>query len=188
MHGRIVECVIPNKESRSYRCPLGVVAVISLWNFSFHLTQRSIAPTLALGNAVVVEPTSDTPVTGGVLIAKVFEEAGLPPDELNVIVGAGSQIGDEFVSHPIPSLISFTGSSIARILLAKRAAVNTSKTLFSSSVVPTHLVLTDADLKLALHAAVVGKCLQQGQLCMVVNRINIEESIYDEFPPSSLIV
>ncbi|MGL1255134.1 aldehyde dehydrogenase family protein, partial [Vibrio parahaemolyticus] len=66
---------------------------------------------LAVGNAVVVKPSSDTPVTGGLLLAKIFEEAGLPAGLLSVIVGAGSEIGDTFVSHPVPRVISFTGST-----------------------------------------------------------------------------
>ncbi|MFX9216784.1 aldehyde dehydrogenase family protein, partial [Acinetobacter baumannii] len=70
-----------------------------------------IAPALAVGNAVVVKPSSDTPVTGGLVLAKIFEEAGLPAGLLSVIVGAGSEIGDTFVSHPVPRVISFTGST-----------------------------------------------------------------------------
>ncbi|BBI64839.1 hypothetical protein HSBAA_61450 [Vreelandella sulfidaeris] len=68
-------------------------------------------PALALGNAVVVKPASDTPVTGGLLLAKIFEEAGLPAGLLSVVVGAGSEIGDAFVEHRVPRMISFTGST-----------------------------------------------------------------------------
>ncbi len=76
VHGLILPNDIPGKESRVYRKPLGVVGVISPWNFPLHLSQRSVAPALALGNAVVIKPASDTPVTGGLLIAHIFEEAG----------------------------------------------------------------------------------------------------------------
>ncbi|MEZ1894620.1 aldehyde dehydrogenase family protein, partial [Pseudomonas aeruginosa] len=85
---------IPDKESRIYRRPLGVVGVISPWNYPLHMTQRSVAPALALGNAVFFNPASDTPVTGGLLLARIFEEAGLPPGVLSVVVGAGAEIGD----------------------------------------------------------------------------------------------
>lgn len=111
MHGRILPSDVPGKQSLVYRKPLGVVGVISPWNFPLHLSARSVAPALALGNAVVVKPASDTPVTGGLLLARLFEEAGLPPGVLSVVVGAGSEIGDAFVEHPIPSFISFTGST-----------------------------------------------------------------------------
>lgn len=90
---------------------MGVVGVISPWNFPLHLSQRSVAPALALGNAVVIKPASDTPVTGGLLIARIFQEAGLPDGVLSVVVDAGSEIGDHFVAHPVPRLISFTGST-----------------------------------------------------------------------------
>src|SRR5690606_34850362 len=109
--GRVLPAAVPGKESRVYRAPLGVIAVISPWNFPLHLSARSVSPALALGNAVVIKPASDTPVTGGLLLARIFEEAGLPAGVLSVVVGAGSEIGDAFVEHPIPSFISFTGST-----------------------------------------------------------------------------
>ncbi|MGM8887840.1 aldehyde dehydrogenase family protein, partial [Psychrobacter sp. 1U2] len=111
VHGEIRPSNIPGKENFVYREPIGVVAVISPWNFPLHLTQRSIAPALALGNAVVLKPASDTPITGGLLLAKIFEEAGLPKGLLNIVVGAGSEIGDAIVTHDIPSFVSFTGST-----------------------------------------------------------------------------
>ena len=183
VHGRIVETNVADKESRVYRRPIGVVGVISPWNFPLHLTQRSIAPAIALGNAVVVKPASDTPVTGGLLLAKVFEEAGLPPGVLNVIVGAGSEIGDAFVQHPIPSFISFTGSTP----IGQNIAVQAGSGEYLKHVAlelggnNPFVVLADADLEVAVHAAVVGKFLHQGQICMSVNRIIVEDSIYDDF-------
>src|SRR5699024_9327814 len=83
LEGRILVSDIPGKENRVYRRPLGVIGIISPWNFPLHLTQRSLAPALALGNAVVVKPASNTPVTGALLPAKIFEEAGLPVGVLN---------------------------------------------------------------------------------------------------------
>jgi aldehyde dehydrogenase (NAD+) len=76
--GRILPVDEPGKESCVYREPLGVIGVISPWNFPNYLSQRSIGPAIALGNAVVVKPAQDTPITGGLLIAKIYEEAGLP--------------------------------------------------------------------------------------------------------------
>src|SRR5690349_9546210 len=102
VQGRILPSDIPGKENRVYRRPVGVVGVISPWNFPLHLSNRSVAPALAVGNAVVVKPASDTPVTGGTLLAKIYEEAGLPPEVLNVVVGASREIGDLFIDHPIP--------------------------------------------------------------------------------------
>jgi len=110
VEGRMLPLDEPGKESRAYRQPLGVIGVISPWNFPMYLAHRSIGPALALGNGVVVKPAKDTPVTGGLLIAKIFEEAGLPPGLLNIVVGPVEEIGDAFTLHSIPRLISFTGS------------------------------------------------------------------------------
>src|SRR3954452_15660331 len=104
--GNILPADVPDQESRVYRKPVGVVGVISPWNWPLHLTSRSLAPALAVGNAVVVKPASDTPVTGGLLLAKIFEEAGLPPAVFSVLIGAGASVGDAFVTHPVPRAIS----------------------------------------------------------------------------------
>src|SRR5690606_4786399 len=85
--GHIMPSNIPGKECRVYKKPLGVIAIISPWDFSMHLSNRSVAPALAVGNAVVVKPASDTPVTGGLMLAKIYEEAGLPAGLFNVLVG-----------------------------------------------------------------------------------------------------
>jgi aldehyde dehydrogenase (NAD+) len=90
--GRILPIDIPGKESRVYRRPLGVVGVIRPWNFPMHLTNRAVAPALALGNGVVVKPAEDTPVTGGLLLASIYEEAGLPPGLLNVVVAKSARL------------------------------------------------------------------------------------------------
>ncbi|MGE7955159.1 aldehyde dehydrogenase family protein [Pseudomonas sp. NPDC089530] len=183
VHGRIVESDVPGKESRVYRSALGVVGVISPWNFPLHLTQRSIAPALALGNAVVVKPASDTPVCGGLLLARIFEEAGLPLGVFSVVVGAGSEIGDAFVEHPIPSLITFTGSTpvgrgIGRIASGGAHLKHVALELGGNS---PFVVLEDANLEQAVNAAVFGKFLHQGQICMAINRIIVDDRLYDAF-------
>lgn len=183
VHGRILESDVQGKENRVYRVPLGVVGVISPWNFPLHLSQRSVAPALALGNAVVLKPASDTAVTGGLLIGKIFEEAGLPAGVLNVVAGAGSEIGDAFVEHEIPSLISFTGSTpvgqnVGRIAASGKHLKHVALELGGNS---PFVVLADADLDQAVRAAAMGKFLHQGQICMAINRIIVEDSVYDEF-------
>lgn len=111
MSGTILPSNTPGKENRVYRSPKGVIGIIGPWNFPFHLALRSIAPAVATGNTVVVKPASDAPVTSGLLIADLFEEAGFPEGVINVVVGRGSEIGDAFVTHPAAKLISFTGST-----------------------------------------------------------------------------
>lgn len=182
-HGYTMASDIPGKENLVYRRPIGVVGVISPWNFPLHLSQRSVAPALALGNAVVIKPASDTPVTGGLLLARIFEEAGLPAGVLSVVVGAGSDIGDDFVAHPTPALISFTGSTpvgknIGRIATGGDYIKKVALELGGNS---PFVVLDDADVEQAAKAAVFGKFLHQGQICMAINRIIVDQSRYDEF-------
>jgi aldehyde dehydrogenase (NAD+) len=181
--GHILPTDIPGKESRVYRRPVGVVGMISPWNFPFHLSSRSVAPALALGNAVVIKPASDTPVTGGLLLAKVYEEAGLPPGVLNVIVAQGSAIGDEFVRHPVPRVISFTGSTEVGRRIARSAAESEvlKRVVLELGGNSPCVVLDDADLDLAVDVAAFGKFLHQGQICMAINRLVVDAKIYDEF-------
>jgi aldehyde dehydrogenase (NAD+) len=183
VEGRLLPTDVPGKEGRAYRQPVGVVGVISPWNWPLQLTARSLAPALAAGNGVVVKPASDTPVTGGLLSAKILEQAGLPAGLLSVVVGAGSEIGDAFVTHAIPRVISFTGSTpvgrgIAR--LAAEASIIKRLELELGGNCPL-VVLDDADLELAVDAAVFGKFLHQGQICMIANRLIVDERLYDAF-------
>jgi aldehyde dehydrogenase (NAD+) len=181
--GRIAPIDDPGKESCVYLHPVGVIAVISPWNFPMYLSQRAVAPALALGNSVVVKPSMDTPVTGGLLLAKIFEEAGLPKGLLNVVVGESSEIGDRFVLHPIPRLISFTGSTeVGRrvAMLAAQSSMIKRVTLELGGNSPM-VILDDADIDQAVRAAVVGRFMHQGQICMSTNRIIVDEAVSDEF-------
>jgi len=183
MHGAILPVDRPGKEARVYRKPVGVIGVISPWNFPLHLSNRSVAPALALGNAVVLKPASDTPVTGGLLLARIYEEAGLPPGLLNVVVGAGAAIGDAFCAHPVPRVISFTGSTAVGQRIARTAAAATRIKRLGLELggnAPL-VVLEDADLDIAVQAAVAGRFFHQGQICMSTNRIIVAEAIHDDF-------
>ena len=183
VHGEIRPSNIPGKENFVYREPVGVIAVISPWNFPLHLTQRSIAPALALGNAVVLKPASDTPVTGGLLLAKIFEEAGLPKGLLNVVVGSGSEIGDAIVEHKAAGFVSFTGSTSVGKHIGKLAnsGDHIKQVALELGGNSPFVVLKDADIEQAVKAAVFGKFLHQGQICMSINRVIVEDEVYDEF-------
>ncbi|WP_343612693.1 aldehyde dehydrogenase family protein [Novosphingobium sp.] len=183
MHGQILPIDTPDTESRVYRRPIGVVGVISPWNFPFHLSHRSIAPALATGNAVVVKPAEDTPVTGGLLIARIYEEAGLPAGLLNVVTGDSRTIGDSFCTHDAPRFLSFTGSTgvgrrIGRLAIEAPVIKRTALELGGNNPL---VVLADADLEQAAQAAAFGRFLHQGQICMSTNRIIVDASVYDEF-------
>lgn len=181
MPGKILPSNTPGKENRVYRQPKGVIGVIGPWNFPIQLSMRSIAPALATGNAVVVKPSSDTPVTAGLLLADLFEEAGFPPGLMNVVVGRGSEIGDDFLTHPGSSIISFTGSTEVGRHIGELAGRNLKEVSLELGGNNAMLVLEDADIEKAVDAAVFGNYLHQGQICMAVNRVIIQENIYEEF-------
>ncbi len=181
MKGEILPSFVPGKENRVYRLPVGVVGVISPFNFPLYLSIRAIIPALAAGNGVVVKPDLQTFVSGGLVIAKLLEEAGIPKGLFNVVVADIAEIGDSFVEHPIPKVISFTGSTatgrrIGEICgrMLKRAALE----LGGNNVM---IVLEDADVEQAASAAVFGKFLHQGQICMSLNRIIVHRNIYEPF-------
>lgn len=183
MHGDIFASDTPHKENRVYRQPLGVVGVISPWNFPMNLSNRSVATALGCGNAVVLKPASDTPVTGGLLLAKIYEEAGLPEGLLSVLIGRGSVIGDYVVEHPVPKLITFTGSTaVGRGIGAKTTGGEHIKrvALELGGNCPL-VVLDDADVERAVDIAIIGRFLHQGQICMSTNRIIVDASLMDEF-------
>lgn len=183
MHGDIFPSDTPAKENRVYRQPLGVVGVISPWNFPMNLSNRSVATALAVGNTVVLKPASDTPITGGLLLAKVYEEAGLMEGALSVLVGRGSEIGDYFVEHPVPKFISFTGSTqVGRGIGAKATGGARIKRVALELGGNCPLVIrADADIDQAVDIAIAGRFLHQGQICMSTNRIIVDASIADEF-------
>ncbi len=181
VNGKIFPSMVPGKESRMYRKPLGVVTVISPWNFALNLTMRSVAPALATGNAVVLKPAGFTPVTGATLVAKIFEEAGLPKGLLNVVLGKGSEIGDYLVEHPTTKLVSFTGSTPVGRGIAEKAGSQFKKLSLELGGNNVHIVLDDADVDNAVDAAIFGKFMHQGQICMGINRILIADKIYDTF-------
>ncbi|MFJ9350214.1 aldehyde dehydrogenase family protein [Streptomyces sp. NPDC101237] len=179
--GRILPSPVDGKENRVYRVPVGVVGVISPFNFPFLLSIKSVAPALALGNAVVLKPHQNTPIVGGTLVAKLFEDAGLPGGLLNVVVTDIAEIGDAFIEHPVPKVISFTGSD-----KVGRHVATVCASLFKRSVLELGgnsaiVVLDDADVDYAVDAAVFSRYVHQGQVCMAANRVLVDRSIADEF-------
>ncbi|MCV7441163.1 aldehyde dehydrogenase family protein [Mycobacterium paraense] len=179
VEGKIMPSDIPGKESRVYRRPAGVVAVISPWNFPMQLSNRSVAPALAVGNAVVLKPAGDTPVTGGLLLARIFEEAGLPTGLLSVLIGSGSDIGDAIVAHPTPKVVSFTGSTQVGEGIGQKAALK--RTALELGGNGPAVILDDADLDTAVDASIFGSFFHQGQICMIANRLIVDTSVYDKF-------
>lgn len=173
--------VLPSAAGRlSYarRQPHGVVGVISPFNFPLVLSLRSVAPALAAGNAVVLKPDPQTPVSGGYLIARLFEQAGLPKGLLHVLPG-GAEAGEALCSDPSVKMIAFTGSTGAGRKVAEVAGKHLKKVALELGGKNSLIVLEDADLDLAAGNAAWGAWLHQGQICMATGRILVHESIAD---------
>lgn len=179
--GRILPSMTDGKENRVYRLPVGTVSVISPFNFPLFLSIKSVAPALALGNAVVLKPHQNSPVTGGTLIAKIFEEAGLPKGLLNVLVTDIAEIGDALIEHPVPKIISFTGSDAVGRHVATVAAANFKRCVLEMGGNSALIVLDDADIDYAVDAAVFSRYVHQGQVCMAANRVLVDRSVREEF-------
>ncbi|MGW0766349.1 aldehyde dehydrogenase family protein [Streptomyces sp. NPDC002676] len=179
--GKLLPSPTDGKENRVYRVPVGVVGVISPFNFPFLLSLKSVAPALALGNGVVLKPHQNTPISGGTLVAKIFEEAGLPGGLLNVVVTDIAEIGDAFIDHPIPKVISFTGSDRVGRHVATVCAKNFKRAVLELGGNSALVVLDDADIDYAVDAAVFSRFVHQGQVCMAANRVLVDRSIADEF-------
>ncbi|MEU6662623.1 aldehyde dehydrogenase family protein [Streptomyces sp. NPDC046821] len=179
--GRVIPSPVDGKENRVYRVPVGVVGVISPFNFPFLLALKSVAPALALGNGVVLKPHQDTAICGGALVAKIFEDAGLPPGLLNVVITDIAEIGDAFLTHPVPKVISFTGSDAVGQHVATVCASQFKRAVLELGGNSALTVLDDADVDYAVDAAVFSRYVHQGQVCMAANRILVDRKVAKEF-------
>ncbi len=172
------------KLSLIVREPLGVVSVISPWNFPLILSSRGFATALAVGNAVVLKPSEETPVAGGLLIAEILEEAGMPKGVFNVVTCSRDHVGDvgdELLSNPAVRGISFTGSTAVGRQIAAKAGGLLKKFCAELGGKDALIVLEDADIEHAVNAATFGAFMHQGQICMSVERVIVHESVADEF-------
>jgi acyl-CoA reductase-like NAD-dependent aldehyde dehydrogenase len=182
--GQVIPSDIPGTLAVGLRRPVGVVGAIAPWNAALILSARSIAAPLVLGNSVVLKPSEWSPVSGGLLWAEIFADAGLPEGVLNVVThapGAAQPIADQLVSHPAVRRINFTGSTNTGRKLAEAAGRNLKRVLLELGGYNPLIVLGDADLEYAVNASAFGAFLHQGQICMSARRIIVERSIADEF-------
>ncbi|MCA0873285.1 aldehyde dehydrogenase family protein [Seohaeicola saemankumensis] len=172
------------KYSTALRVPMGVVGVISPWNMPGILTARGFAFPMAAGNTIVLKPSEDTPYAGGLFFAEVLEEAGVPAGVFNVITCSRervSDMGEELVEHPLVKGISFTGSTPVGRQIAARAGAHLKKCCVELGGKDSLIVLDDADMERATSAASFGSFMHQGQICMSVEKVLVQESIYPEF-------
>jgi aldehyde dehydrogenase (NAD+) len=179
--GREVPMTMPGKINKVYRKPLGVISSISPFNFPLFLSMRTIVPALALGNAVVHKGDIQTALTGGTIMAKAFEEAGIPAGVFNVILTEIPEIGDTMITNRHSKFISFTGSTPVGRHIGQLAGGLLKPVALELGGNAPFVVLKDANIDAAVNAAIFGKYLHQGQICMMINRIVLHEDIYDEF-------
>jgi len=178
--GYVLPTQIPDRTSVAHRIPVGVVGVITPWNFPVVLALRSIAPALALGNAVILKSDPNTPVTGGVLIARVFEEAGLPPGVLHVFTG-GAEVGGALIADPNVGMVTFTGSTAAGRAVGELAGRLLKRAVLELGGNSPLIVLEDADLDAASSAGAFGSFLHSGQICLATSRHLVHEKVADAY-------
>jgi benzaldehyde dehydrogenase (NAD) len=161
--------------------PLGVVGAISPFNFPLILSIRSVAPALGVGNAVVLKPDGRTPISGGFLIARILEEAGLPEGVLQVLPGMGAEAGAALVDDPNTQAISFTGSTAVGRKIGEAAGRNLKRVALELGGNNAFVVLDDADVELAATAGTFGSFMHQGQICMATGRHLVHESLAGDY-------
>ncbi len=162
------------------REPVGVVGIITPWNFPIAIPAWKIAPALAFGNTVVFKPADLTPASAHALV-EIIHEAGCPSGVMNLIMGRGSLIGDLLVDHPKVAAITFTGSAPVGRTLAVRAATHMKKLQLEMGGKNPMVIMDDADLDTAVNVTLNGAFLSTGQRCTASSRIIVHEAIHDTF-------
>lgn len=181
---RPVGDVIPSSDSEALmfttRTPLGVVGVITPWNFPVAIPIWKMAPALIYGNAVVLKPASDTAVTAA-RVVECFHEAGLPAGVLNMVTGSGSVIGQGLAEHPGVDGVTFTGSNAVGKQIGRAALDRGIKYQLEMGGKNPVIVANDADLDLAVDATISGGLKSTGQKCTATSRVIVQSGVYEEF-------
>lgn len=158
----------------------GVVSAITPWNFPAAMITRKCGPALAAGCTVVVKPATETPLTA-LALAKLAEDAGLPPGTINVITGSSGPIGEVLTRHPLVRVVTFTGSTEVGKVLMRQASDGVKKVGLELGGNAPFIVFSDADLGAAVAGVVHSKFRNMGQTCVCANRIYVQDAVYAEF-------
>lgn len=180
MNGETIPSELPSNFAYTIRQPHGVVAVITPWNFPAAIPVWKIAPALVAGNTVVFKPATNTPATA-IRLAEIFAEAGLPAGVLNLVLGSGSDAGDEIVNHRAVRAVSFTGSNGVGVKLYEQASRRGVRVQCEMGGKNPVIVLEDADMGLAVESTAQGAFGSTGQRCTATSRAIVVESVADEF-------
>jgi succinate-semialdehyde dehydrogenase/glutarate-semialdehyde dehydrogenase len=170
----------PDKRIVVIKQPIGVVACITPWNFPLAMITRKAGPAIAAGCTVVLKPASQTPFSA-LALAELAERAGVPKGVFNVVTGSASDIGSELTANPIVKKLSFTGSTEVGKILMKQCADTVKKLSLELGGNAPFIVFDDADLDAAAEGAIASKYRNTGQTCVCVNRIYVQDSVYDAF-------
>ncbi len=177
--GETIPSDVPGLLSITKKMPVGVVVGIAPFNVPLVLSSNKIDKAIAAGNSFILKPSEETPISG-LLLAEIYEEAGLPAGVLNVLPGDGS-VGEKLVEHPDVNMILFTGSTKTGKAIAQAAAKDLKKIHLEMGGKSPLVILDDANLDYAVNTASFGIFNHQGQVCMASSRVIVEENLYDDF-------
>jgi acyl-CoA reductase-like NAD-dependent aldehyde dehydrogenase len=179
LFGQTTPSELRDKFNMSVRMPIGVVGVITPWNFPIAIPSWKILPALVCGNTVVFKPATDTPLLGERFV-ELLVEAGLPSGVVNVVHGGGGEVGDRLVRHPDVRVISLTGSRETGVEVLRAAAENLKHVHLELGGKNAIIVLDDADLDLAVDGIVWSAFGTSGQRCTAASRVIVHRKVYDE--------
>ena len=182
--GEVLQSNLPNTHSIGVRRPLGVVASFTPWNGANILSWRAVLNPLAAGCTVVVKPSEFAPVSAGIMVAEIAEEAGFPPGVINVVThspGGAAAIADEFFASDDVRCINLIGGVKTARVLAERAGRTLKRTVLELGGYNPMIVLDDVDVDYAVRMATFGSFFHQGQICLNTRKIIVQRGIYEEF-------
>ncbi|HVH86769.1 MAG TPA: aldehyde dehydrogenase family protein [Terriglobales bacterium] len=180
LDGHTVPSELPNKFAMAVRVPLGVVGMITPWNFPMAIPSWKIFPAIICGNACVIKPAEDTPLST-VNLVRALMDAGLPPGVVNIVHGFGPEAGAPMLDHPNVRAISFTGSSEVGRIVGEAAARNFKPCSLEMGGKNAIIVLNDANVDLAIDGALWGGFGTTGQRCTAASRVIVQKGVYDQF-------
>jgi acyl-CoA reductase-like NAD-dependent aldehyde dehydrogenase len=182
--GEVLETNVPGVHSIGVRRPLGVVATFTPWNGAAILSWRAVISPLAAGNTVVVKPSELSPISAGLILAQIVEEAGFPKGVINVVThapGAAGEIADVFFERPEVRAVYLIGGVKTAKMLARRAGETLKRTTMELGGFNPMIILDDVDVDYAVRAATFGSFFHQGQICLNTRRIIVQRKIADDF-------
>jgi aldehyde dehydrogenase (NAD+) len=179
LFGQTTPSELRDKFNMSVRQPIGVVGVITPWNFPIAIPSWKIAPALVCGNTIVFKPATDTPLLGERFV-ELLVEAGVPEGVINVVHGGGGEVGDRLVRHPDVPVITLTGSRETGVAVLRSAAENLKHVHLELGGKNAIIVLDDADLDLAVEGIVWSAFGTSGQRCTAASRVIVQSGVYEE--------